>query len=523
VLSRPRIAVFVVAASSVLVTSLSAVAPAQAQTLASPVVKSVFHAVAATSPSSNIDAVPAYPAICQSSPSDVSCQNAGIAALNRARVIMGQPAYVLPANFEALSAPMQLLVLSNSDRGVYGLPQISGLNATLNAAAQSGIAADNDPAGPSSVDGVGFTSWTSNWAAGWSSALYVYYNWMYDDGMGSSNLDCTSTNGAGCWGHRLDTLHDFGSSFVAMGVGTGTSPANHSPAFTELYEGFKSPVSLSTAAPIMRGARPGSIRQVLGSGRGDLLGRRSDGSLWLYANAGGALPYSSGAPVGSGWQGFTNISAADVNCDGFSDIVATSSDGTLWYYPNAVATAGGVPYNSGIAIGSGFQVFNRVLLADISGDGCADLVATKSDGTLWYYPNNMSSNPGHVPFSSGIQVGTGWNAFSQISVGDVTGDGSADLIATTSSGALYLYPNNTNSNPGHFPFSFGSVIGSGWTGMSSVLLSDVSGDGYADLVATGSDGSLHYYPNNMKSNLGHLPFTFGSEIGSGWQIFNKIG
>jgi hypothetical protein len=523
VLSRPRIAVFVVAASSVLVTSLSAVAPAQAQTLASPVVKSVFHAVAATSPSSNIDAVPAYPAICQSSPSDVSCQNAGIAALNRARVIMGQPAYVLPTNFEALSAPMQLLVLSNSDRGVYGLPQISGLNATLNAAAQSGIAADNDPAGPNSVDGVGFTSWTSNWAAGWSSALYVYYNWMYDDGMGSSNLDCTSTNGAGCWGHRLDTLHDFGSSFVAMGVGTGTSPANHSPAFTELYEGFNSAVSLSAVAPLMRGVRPGSIRQVVGSGRGDLLGRRSDGSLWLYTNGGisNGLPYSAGSAVGSGWQGFTNIVAADVNCDGFSDIVATSSDGTLWYYPNSIAS--GVPYSSGTVIGHGFQQFNRIMLADISGDGCVDLLATRPDGTLWYYPNNMSSNAGHLPFATGMQIGTGWNAFNRISLGDVTGDGYADVIGTTASGQLYLYPNSINSNPGHVPYAYGSVIGSGWGGLSDVLLSDVSGDGYSDILATGSDGSLHYYPNNINGNPGHLPFSSGFGIGTGWQIFNEIG
>ena len=42
------------------------------------------------------------------------------------------------------------------------------------------------------VDGQHYTAWTANWAAGWSSALYTYYEWMYDDGYGSSNADCTS-------------------------------------------------------------------------------------------------------------------------------------------------------------------------------------------------------------------------------------------------------------------------------------------------------------------------------------------
>ena len=523
-LSRVRLALVCVAVSGAVLTSFSAVASAAPIHSSSAVVRSTVQ-VAITNPTGNIAASPAYPGICQTAPTSQTCQDAGIAALNNARAAMNQPAYALPANFESLAPAIQLLVLANSDRGLYGLAAISGINASLNSAAQTGIAGDTDPAGLNSVDGVGFTSWTSNWAAGWASPLYVYYNWMYDDGMGSSNLDCTSTNGSGCWGHRTGTLHDFGSSFVAMGVGVGTSPHYQLPAFTELFEGLNSPVSLSAAAPVMRGARPGSIRQVVGSGRGDLLGRRSDGSIWLYANGGAtsAHPYSSGAAVGSGWQSFSNIAAADVNCDGFSDIIATSSDGTLWYYPNNIAATAGVPYSSGIAIGHGFQQFNRIVLADLSGDGCVDLLATRPDGTLWYYPNNMSGNPGHLPFSSGTQVGSGWNIFTHISVGDVTGDGYADVVATTAAGALYLYPNSINSNPGHVPYLWGSVIGSGWAGLSDVLLSDVSGDGYADILATGGDGSLRYYPNNINGNAGHLPFSSGSVIGSGWQIFNDIG
>ncbi|MEV4722044.1 CHAP domain-containing protein, partial [Micromonospora noduli] len=54
-----------------------------------------------------------------------------------------------------------------------------------------------------------------------------------------------------------------------------------------------------------------------------------------------------------------------------------------------------VGFTSPIA-GSGGGVVEppREHVSDISGDGHADLVATKPDGTLWYYANNMDSNPG---------------------------------------------------------------------------------------------------------------------------------
>ncbi len=204
-----------------------------------------FHAAAETNPSANIAASPAYPAICESAPSGQACEDSALAALNNARSVMGQAAYALPSNFETLPAAYQLEALANSDRAQYGLSPINGLNPTLTAAAQAAIAADSDPTGPTVVDGQHYTAWSANWAAGWASPLYTYYEWMYDDGMGSSNADCTSTNGSGCWGHRIGTLRDFGSAFLAMGVGGGTSPRYGRPAFTELFEAFPGAVGLT--------------------------------------------------------------------------------------------------------------------------------------------------------------------------------------------------------------------------------------------------------------------------------------
>jgi len=42
------------------------------------------------------------------------------------------------------------------------------------------------------------------------SALLADYDWMYDDGPGSPNLDCPSASVSGCWDHRRNILGDYG-------------------------------------------------------------------------------------------------------------------------------------------------------------------------------------------------------------------------------------------------------------------------------------------------------------------------
>ena len=62
------------------------------------------------------------------------------------------------------------------------------------------------------------------------SALEADFVWMYDDGPGSANVDCTSSDPSGCWGHRHDILWQF-SPPVAMGAGVSGA------SMTELFVG----------------------------------------------------------------------------------------------------------------------------------------------------------------------------------------------------------------------------------------------------------------------------------------------
>jgi hypothetical protein len=114
---------------------------------------------------------------------------------------------VLPAGFASLTVPQQLFVAVNLERVDRGLPPFAGLTAALTANAQRGADIANDPPDP----GKDYDVVDTEWAGGSSNGLDAVYGWMYDDGVGSGNLDCPKGGGPGCWGHRHGILDDFGT------------------------------------------------------------------------------------------------------------------------------------------------------------------------------------------------------------------------------------------------------------------------------------------------------------------------
>ena len=114
---------------------------------------------------------------------------------------------LLPTGYGSLTVAQQLFVAVNLERVDRGLPPFTGLTAGLNANAQRGADLANDPPDP----GPDYDVVDTEWAGGSSNGLDAVYGWMYDDGIGSGNLDCPKGGGAGCWGHRHGILDDFGT------------------------------------------------------------------------------------------------------------------------------------------------------------------------------------------------------------------------------------------------------------------------------------------------------------------------
>ncbi|MBM0235587.1 hypothetical protein JNW91_29745, partial [Micromonospora sp. STR1_7] len=96
-------------------------------------------------------------------------------------------------------------------------------------------------------------------------------------------------------------------------------------------------------------------------------------------------------------------------------LVTRKTDGTLWLYANNIVRDNGTPYSSSSArqIGSNWNGFDTLVGADVTGDGYTDLVGRKTDGTLLLFPNNIERDNG-VPFSGNQQIGSGWGGFNGI-------------------------------------------------------------------------------------------------------------
>ena len=160
------------------------------------------------------------PRACAKAPAQKTCIDAGVYYLDRARAKAGLPAYKLPADFPSLTPARQMFILTNLDRIAYGLPPIPGLTARLSHdALVNGVWRANDPL-PSDMRGLRHAM--SNWAGWFANAPMAYEAWMWDDGLGTGNIDCTPSRRSGCWAHRHAVLWRFGRGAVlAMGAAGG--------------------------------------------------------------------------------------------------------------------------------------------------------------------------------------------------------------------------------------------------------------------------------------------------------------
>ena len=151
-------------------------------------------------------------------PNSAQCLTAEIDATDNARADEGLPPLRLPSNFSSLTPEEQLFVLTDVERVSRGEQPVAGLSTLVDGYAQQGAAAGSDPrfnfaAIPSS------DWWGSNVVSGALNALDANYTWMYQDGYGGDNVDCTSPGASGCWGHRDNELTSNYGGTLVMGAG----------------------------------------------------------------------------------------------------------------------------------------------------------------------------------------------------------------------------------------------------------------------------------------------------------------
>ena len=124
------------------------------------------------------------------------CNAAALKGIDYARASEGLPPLVLPPHFSELTGVEQVTAISNlerTSRGETSMPERAQLDQI---AAQAAVARE-DPRPP---------EWGAGNFAETGTPLSADFGWMYDDGLGSGNIDCSVKSPDGCWGHRADIL-----------------------------------------------------------------------------------------------------------------------------------------------------------------------------------------------------------------------------------------------------------------------------------------------------------------------------
>ena len=248
--------------------------------------------------------------------------------------------------------------------------------------------------------------------------------------------------------------------------------------------------------------------------RYNLAGRDAQGGVYQYqGTSNGTTPFLRRFKIGT-WPSYNAVTAlSPLRADGTGDVVARDASGTLWCYRGTGSATH--PFGARVKAGTGFGRYTLLAgVRDVNGDGRADLIARDSHGNLWLYKGTGTSGV----LANRVLIGTGWNVYTALAgVGDVTGDGKADLIARDAKGMLYLY---RGTGGGTAPWAAGTRIGSGWNAYPVLIgVGDITGDGRPDLIGRDAKGGLWEYRGTGDAAA---PWAAKAQVGSGWNLYGPL-
>ena len=276
-------------------------------------------------------------------------------------------------------------------------------------------------------------------------------------------------------------------------------------------------------------------RDVTGDGWPDLVAREpgvNNGALWVYRHTGqlnGTLTFATRVLVGTSWNNHNWIGVAELTGDVLdpdtapeppADILARrASDGALMLYPHSGTFNGTSTYQTPVVVGTGWNIYSEMTLADVTADGFDDIIAY--DGTrIWVYEHTRTFNGGYT-FKTRVQARTG-------SVGWLLATewhrDTPDLITNYFATGDMVVSRHLRDSQTTTPWSTSSTqVAAGlFTGsfVNLLALCDINGNGTDDIIVRSKSGTLIAYPFTGVNGLN----TFGEPmtIGNGWQIMDLI-
>ena len=281
------------------------------------------------------------------------------------------------------------------------------------------------------------------------------------------------------------------------------------------------------AAKYFRSVR---LADVDGDGKADMIGRNSDGvHVALSTGLGFAneTVWSSEFSDSKGWgaeEFSSTIRWADVNGDRKADLIIRSGDGIRV----ALSTGSGFEQSTlwtGYFSDNAKQPWKKAVgysgtinLADVNGDGLADIVARGPDGMYVSLSSSTSFTKPAIWSAEFSDAGAiSWKEAkysSTFQLGDVNGDGMADLIARGPKGILVSLSTGSGFQPAtQWSASFSDALGWGndESYYGAIRMGDVNGDGMADVIVRAKDG-MHVLLSNGQLFLEDRNWAFSNYI-----------
>jgi hypothetical protein len=242
-----------------------------------------------------------------------------------------------------------------------------------------------------------------------------------------------------------------------------------------------------------------------GDGRADACMRKTDGVYCALAGAGGFANYSRWTTEFSDALGWaidyhgTTIQLGDINGDGLADVCGRGGAGIICATSNSASFVGPSLRSTSFSDGAGWAAYpayyRSIRLADVNGDGRADVCGRGGAGIFCVLANTVGSFGAEALWTTEFSDGAGWlgdNYGTTIQLGDINGDGRADVCGRGISAVHCAVSNGAgfiNPHPWTFQSEYSDAYGWNFeTFAQSMRLGDIDGDGGADLCARGSAG-----------------------------------
>ncbi|MFN5430799.1 MAG: FG-GAP-like repeat-containing protein [Cyclobacteriaceae bacterium] len=297
-----------------------------------------------------------------------------------------------------------------------------------------------------------------------------------------------------------------------------------------VFRNTGTPGAISYAAKIdfATGSSPRSIAfgDLDQDGRTDLaVTNYSHNTVSVFRNTGtpGTISYAAKIDFPTGLYP-ASVGIGDLDGDGKADLAVASSGSNRISVLRNTGTSGTISYAAKIDFATNFYA-HRVAIGDLDGDGKADLaVANSGSSTISVLRN--TGTPGTISYAAKIDFAADSDPNS-LAIGDLDGDGKADLAVTNGGSSTVSVFRNTGT-PGTISYAAKIDFATG-LGPVSLAIGDLDGDGKADLaVMNGNTLSFLWHeprpsqtitfnplPNRA---LGDSPFTLTASSSSGLPI-----